>query len=221
MKSKIIFQKCNFNNIYFLLYVISFMIMLIIENYLYSDDLEKRAPNRFYYITNKEFVEILSFNLADFFAIIPYFIRKKLVQSNNNNKNEERKIDNENNEHKDKIQIQLIYNDTNQTKTILKPKVILFYLFLISVVDFLKEFVIFVYYLFCSEKENKKLQFNYTVILDIILQFIFSYLILRIYFYKLQHFSLYLNVVILIIILSLDLIDILKYQIVDGNIYIH
>jgi len=85
MKSKIIFQKCNFNYIYFLLYILSFMTMLIIENYLYSDELKKRAQNNLCYFANKEMIEIFTFNLADFIAIIPYFIRKKLVQGNNDN----------------------------------------------------------------------------------------------------------------------------------------
>ena len=204
MKSKIIFQKCNFNYIYFLLYILSFMTMLIIENYLYSDELKKRAQNNLCYFANKEMIEIFTFNLADFIAIIPYFIRKKLVQGNNDN-----------NEYKDKVK--LIHKGVD---SILKRKAIIFYLFLISAFDFLKEFALFVYYLFFSEKNQDKIPFNYTVIFDIILQFIFSYLILRIPFYKLQHFSLYLNVVILFIILALDLIDILKHKIVDGNIYI-
>ena len=114
MKSKIIFQKCNFNYIYFLLYILSFMTMLIIENYLYSDELKKRAQNNLCYFANKEMIEIFTFNLADFIAIIPYFIRKKLVQGNNDN-----------NEYKDKVK--LIHKDVNP---ILKRKEIIYYFFL-------------------------------------------------------------------------------------------
>ena len=40
MGEKIIFQKCNFNNIYFLLYIIMFLINLFIESYNFTEDSE-------------------------------------------------------------------------------------------------------------------------------------------------------------------------------------
>ena len=55
---------------------------------------------------------------------------------------------------------------------------------------------------------------------DIILQFTFSYLILRIHFYKLQRFSLYLNIANLIIIFIFDIIDLIKYKVTEGRIYV-
>ena len=95
-----------------------------------------------------------------------------------------------------------------------------FYLILIGALDFLKQFVFITYYLIFNNKSYVLFPFNYTVIFDIILQFVCSYLILRIHFYKLQHFSLYLNVVILIIILALDLVDILIFKNPKWHIYL-
>ena len=63
-------------------------------------------------------LEVYTFNLSDIFAIIPYFIRKKLMINNNVNKIEEKGIENvkiENTE--DKEQLELIYNDFKQSET--------------------------------------------------------------------------------------------------------
>ena len=188
------------------------------EEYLYTDELKETVSDNFYFYTNKQVLEIFIITLSDFFAIIPYCIRKKRLRKNNDNKEEGKNIDNEENENEKKIE--LIYNESNQSATKLKQKEIIFYLILIAALDFLKEFIFFLYYLICPSEDFDIFPFNYISIFDIILQFIFSYLILKIHFYKLQHFSLYLNVIIFIFILSFDLLDILKYKISDGYIYI-
>ena len=57
-----------------------------------------------------------------------------------------------------------------------------------------------------SEKEDSGLYlFSFTVIFDIVLQFVCSYLLLKGNFYKLQFFSLFLNFGIYVIILIIDL----------------
>jgi len=50
------------------------------------------------------------------------------------------------------------------------------------------------------------------------MQFISSYFILKIHFYKLQYFSLFLNVVIFIIILIIDIINIIYNDSFKGNV---
>ena len=202
MKKKIIFQKCNLNYFYFLLYIVTYIIWLIIDHYL--DEIyknEKDNKKKFYFYIDKEILDIYTYNISDFIAIIPYCIRKKLSQNNNNNKNEDLNLDNENKE-----KAELIYNDAKQSGTKLKTKTILLYLILIAAFDFLDDFMFVVYYIFFDEDYNF-FPFNYSSILEIIIQFIVSYLILKIHFYKLQHCSLYLNVIICVIILILDLVD--------------
>ena len=63
------------------------------------------------------------------------------------------------------------------------------------------------------------LSFSCIVPCEIIFQFICSYLILKIHFYKLQYFSLFLNLGIFIIILIIDLVNILSRNPFDGVIY--
>ena len=210
MKKKIIFQKCNINYIYFFLYILAYIISLIIDHHLELREFNDNDPDNIYFFINIDILEIYTFNLADFFAIIPHFISKKLSRS-------EQIIDN-NNENKEKTE--LIYNEAKITGAKLRPKTIFFYLIIIAAFDFLKDFMNILYYIFFPKFKNETNPFNHTVIFEIIIQFIFSYFILRIQFFKLQHFSLYLNIIIFIIILGLDLVDILKFTIVKGFIYI-
>ena len=83
MNKKIIFQKCNFNYIYLLLYIIAYTIMEIlncctdIEDYLEKNQ-DKNKGNHFE--LSKQIIITYSSNIADFLAIIPYFIRKKLLK---------------------------------------------------------------------------------------------------------------------------------------------
>ena len=187
MKKKIIFQKCNLNYFYFLLYIVTYIIWLIIDHYLEEISVNViDNKEKFYYNINKEILDIYTYNISDFFAIIPYCIRKKLSQNNNINKNEDRNIDNENKE-----KAELIYNDAKQSGTKLKTKTILLYLILIAAFDFLDDFMFVLYYIFFPYDEYNFFPFNYSSIFEIIIQFIVSYFILKIHFYKLQHCSLY------------------------------
>ena len=139
MKKKIIFQKCHFNHIYFLIYILALVITVIIDNYLTIDGNDENEQDNYFYYISGEILELYSYNLADFIAIIPYLIRKKLSQSNNNNKKEaEKSEDNESNGNKEKRE--LIYNDSKISGAKIKPKTILSYLILISAFDFLKDF---------------------------------------------------------------------------------
>ena len=215
MKKKIIFQKCNFNYIYFLLFIFAYILMLIFDNGLDPDYVKENATKEnknkaiYLYEINKEILKLFSLNLSGFIAIIPYLITKKLLKS---------KKDSTNDEHKE--QIKLIYNELNQTDAKKKMKKLIIYFTIISVLDFLKDFIFVLYYITFPDKKIDSFPFSNAVIFDIILQFICSYLILKIHFYKLQHFSLYLNVVIFIIILALDLVEILKNKIIKGRIYV-
>ena len=222
MKKKIIFQKCNINYIYFLLYVLSCALMKLIDRYLDPENLIKEGAKKTKYdYINKELLEVYTFNLSDFFAIIPYFIRKKLMISNNDNKNEERSLGNEKSENtEDKSQLELIYNDFKQSETDKRKKYIISILILIGSFDFLKDFVEVFYYSIFNDKDYEIFPFNFSAILDIALQFIFSYLILKTHFYKLQTFCLSLNIAVLVIILILDCIDFINFKLYERPIFI-
>ena len=75
MNQKIIFQKCNFNYIYFLFYVIMYFLDFFIGNYIYPNDLD---DNEFYnyFLPSQILIDLYVPYIAGCVAIIPYFIRK-------------------------------------------------------------------------------------------------------------------------------------------------
>ena len=84
MSKKIIFQKCNFNNLYFLFYIIIDFLHLFIGYNLYPkdpnspDDKDKTIPK--YILPTLIIFHLYTYNISDFLAIIPYFIRKRLLK---------------------------------------------------------------------------------------------------------------------------------------------
>ena len=50
MKKKIILQKCNINYIYFLLYILTYIIILIIDHYLELHEFDNNIPDNVYYL---------------------------------------------------------------------------------------------------------------------------------------------------------------------------
>ena len=220
----IIFRKCNLNYIYFLLYTISYIIILVIEDFLVLDEDFKNRENQkktHYYELSLEILNLYIANISNFIAIIPYFIRKKLLGINNDNKEKEINLDRKNTKmSENKEQIELIYNDFAQYESEKRKNILMFYVFLVAAFDFLKDFSLIFFYIVFPKDKFHYAPFNGYVILDIILQFISSYLILKIHFYKLQYCSLYLNVAIFFSILIFDLLDIFVSQKIQGKIYI-
>ena len=220
----IIFRKCNLNYIYFLLYTISYIIILVIEDFLVLDEDFKNRENQkktHYYELSLEILNLYIANISNFIAIIPYFIRKKLLGINNDNKEKEINLDRKSTKmSENKEQIELIYNDFAQYESEKRKKILMFYVFLVAAFDFLKDFSLIFFYIVFPKDKFHYAPFNGYVILDIILQFISSYLILKIHFYKLQYCSLYLNVAIFFSILIFDLLDIFVSKKIQGKIYI-
>ena len=152
-----------------------------------------------------QFVIIILSNVSDFLAIIPYLIRKYLLKKSNINskKIEEIMTNDKDDENKDKIE--LIYNDINISETQKRKKLVLIFCLLIGIFDFLKDLTEIINYIISDEQDFGFYPFSFTAIFDIFLQFIFSFLLLNVHFYKLQFFSLFLNLGNFVIILIIDL----------------
>ena len=145
MKKKIFFQKCNFNYIYFLFYILTYIVTLAIENFLEPEEIQANDSKNegydiFYYRINVTIKDIFSLNVSDFIAIIPYLIRKKLSQSNNNN--DDNNNNNESSETRESIK--LIYNEESGVN--IQRKYVILYIILIAALDFLKDFMFILYY---------------------------------------------------------------------------
>ena len=119
MAKKIIFQKCNFNNIYFLFYFIISFINHLIERNLFSLKEESNKNNSKFnkYLPSKMLNNIYLANISDFLAIIPHLIRKKLLK-----KKQEKITPVEIEDNKESEDLKLIYNDKNILITNKKKK---------------------------------------------------------------------------------------------------
>ena len=169
MEKKIIFQKCNFNNIYFLFYIIIIFINIIVDYQFYPKEKKTKKPETKYFLS----IQILNFlyiqNLSDFLAIIPYFISKKLIK-----RKEEKniKIKNEDNEDNKNInESPLIYNDSQILAFKKKKKTIILFLILISILDFSHKFLPVLYSILFPDKEINIYTFSCFIPLEIVLQF--------------------------------------------------
>ena len=212
---KIIFQKCQFNNIYFLFYIIAYFINILIEHNLESD----MSYFNSYILPIKILDNLYIYTISDFLALIPHFIRKKLVKNKNDNITNINIEDNNNNNNNNNNDLLLIYNDKKISVSNTKKKTILLYLLYVGIFDFLERFVLILYNIIYPDERMEFYVFSCLAPLENILQFICSYFLLKIRFHKLQYFSLFLNLGIFIIILIIDLINILEHNAFDGKIY--
>ena len=221
MQKKIIFQKCNFNNIYFLFIIIIIFIELLIENKLTlnEEELNKiKNEGANVYLPTRILINLYITNLSDFLAIIPHLIRKRLLK-----KKQEKisSVEIEDYNHDDGKN--LIYNDSNISLTNKKKKTILLFIILVGILDFLEKFALILYNIINPDKEFDIYPFSCVAPFEISFQFICSYFILKMHFYKLQYFSLFLNLGIFIIILIIDIVKLStqsKENSYDGKIFI-
>ena len=213
MGKKIIFQKCHFNNIYFLFYIIMDFVNQFIEYKLEPDNNEIKGATTNYYLPLQILINFYIHNLSDFFAIIPFFIRKKLLKKKEKNNN----IETEDN--KNINDIELIYNNEREVIVDTKKKSVTLYCIFIAILDFLQKFPLVLFNIIYPDEDIGSYPFSCYAPFETVLQFICSYIILKIHFYKLQYFSLFLNLGIFIIILTIDLINILKFHSFEGKSY--
>ena len=81
MKRKIIFQKCNLNNLYFLFHVIFACLNYLIEFHIYQENIQlnsAKKDKKEYYLPTQMIIFYIQC-LSDFLAIIPYLIGKILL----------------------------------------------------------------------------------------------------------------------------------------------
>ena len=170
------------------------------------------------YLPTRILINLYITNLSDFLAIIPHLIRKRLLK-----KKQEKisSVEIEDYNHDDGKN--LIYNDNNILLTNKKKKTILLFIILVGILDFFEKFALILYNIINPDKEFDIYPFSCVAPFEISFQFICSYFILKMHFYKLQYFSLFLNLGIFIIILIIDIVKLstqTKENSYDGKIFI-
>ena len=202
MGKKIFFQKCNFNYIFFVFYMVFFFLNTYIGYDNYPEKFpEVEAGNDNYYLP-LQILHLYTTNLSNFLAIIPYFIRKRIIR-----KKEENIEDSKTEDKKEKDDdLSLIYNDNKYVQSEQKKKKFRILCIVVGILDFLQRFPFVLFNLIFENTPFEVYPFSCFAPFAIALQFVCCYYILKIHFYKLQYLSLFLNIGIFIIILIIDIV---------------
>ena len=175
-----------------------FLANLFIESYNYTPDSEIEVSEKDIIYLSLQILKLYISNLSDFIAII-------LMKKEENIKAKD--INSETNEIENSESLTLIYTDTKFFETNKRKKKVIYYSIVIAIFDFLYRFSFILYNIIFPNKLTATYTFSSETPFEIFFQFICSYFILKVHFYKLQYFSLFLNLFIFIIILTIDIVD--------------
>ena len=185
-----LFPKPHINYLLFLVFFVSSIIKQIIFKDIKGKD-NLSIPVFKLYI----------YDLGDFFSLIPYLIIKKKSKS---------KIPDEEKRRKSEEDINYIYNDSTKSEFKKNMSYIIFYMFLLTMSDFIAQISTVVFYLITGNQkfQVKQGNMNFTLIFNVIALFLFSRLLLHNTFYSHHFFSLIIFIICLIVIVVLDFIEI-------------
>ena len=227
----IIFQKFNFNYIFFLLYLLACLISSGIDictdnNQYDAQDATSNYKTNTTNITNLNInyrsyakttnetkanlfglINIFAKTISDFLAIIPYLIKKKRSKGINKNNLLLTNTPNESGRNSSTTTNSFIYNNLFEDEINKKSKYSNSYSFIVSLLDFFSEIILYLYEVFKGNFEEKYNGFNLlncTVIFQIIVQYISSKIILKDQFYRHHYLSLIINTISFIILFILD-----------------
>ena len=190
-KKYFFFPKPHLNHFLFLL----FFVISILKKYVNTFFPQKpKIP--------LEFLELYIYNLSDFFSIIPLFIlqkrtkRKKEIIDSNSNKDV-------------KGGHGYIYN--NREKTNPKSKI---RIFILTISDYIAQISSVIFYVILNELNipMKFAKLTSLLIINVIVIFIISKLILHNHFYRHHSLSLLINIICLIVLIIVDISNIINYS---------
>ena len=188
-KKYILFQKPHTSHLLFLVYfIVSLIKQGILNNFKRNDNLS--VP----------ILKLYIYDIGDFFALIPYLILQKKIKKNKNEKTLGQKP------------IKYIYYEKFNKESINNKRKIKIYIFLISLIDFIAQISTVTYYLIRENQtmEVKQSNLNSSFGFNIFFLFLFSRLILLTDFYKHHYFSIIIIIISILILATLDLIQVIN-----------
>ena len=196
----IIFQKFNYNYIFFILYFIACLAIDFIEL-----DTKKHAKIKHGRGHFNETISLFFLSLSDFLAFIPLKIKKYLSKR----KNDDQILINNNEDKSSKRSSVYIYHNKVQDEKKKKMKVLNFYTFLAGLLDFVVNSLFFLYYSQNDYEDYNNLSYNlsFELSFQISMQYFLSIIILKEHFYKHHYLSIIINVIICFILLIIDIIE--------------
>ena len=190
-KKYFFFPKPHLNHFLFLL----FFVISILKKYVNTFFPQKpKIP--------LEFLELYIYNLSDFFSIIPLFILQKRTKR-------KKEIINSNSNKDSKGGHGYIYN--NREKTNPKSKI---RIFILTISDYIAQISSVIFYVILNEMNipMKFAKLTSLLIINVIVIFIISKLILHNHFYRHHSLSLLINIICLIVLIIVDISNIINYS---------
>ena len=195
----ITFQKFTWNHLFYIAYLIIARCRKLLTEPLLGEKTEKSGY--FFLMYNTV--------LSQFLSIIPYLIRKYLSKSVSTQERKEQNKDNK---------LNYIYNDKNDYT----GRGLIKFTLLTSIIDFVAEASIFIYYFFNDEPEVLSLYtLNSYLIINTVTQYIACYFILKTYFYKHHYLSFIINSICILITFIIDIVRIIDKSISEYKYYIY
>ena len=200
-KEKLIqFQKCNFNYIYFIFFLVSIIISTLIEENIGEEQQDKEK--KIIYDAAENLLILYISGISDFLAIIPFFLKKYRSKGKTEIDMKSIKLK----QNASTTGSLYIYNDLYESELDKKYRQMHIYSILVAGFDFLSKLPILFYYMYnLVELEFYAYYLNSSVVFNIILQYIMSFFILKIQFYRHHYFSFILNAISFIILMTLSL----------------
>ena len=201
-KKYIIFPKPHCNHFLFLFFFIS----SVLKQYILKDI---KGKNNLSIPIFKLYV----YDIGDFISLIPYLIIRKKARTQNNNI-ENLTVQNS------KEDINFNLSNSKMKELNRKKRRAYLNMFFITILDFVAQISTVTYYLIV-EKQNFEVKhgnMNAVLIFNIIALFLFSLLLLHTFFYRHHYFSFFITIACLIVIGSLDFVQI-KNDVGDRFVY--
>ena len=186
-KKYFFFPKPHLNHLLFLL----FFVISILKQYV----------NRLFPQESKipaEFLAIYIYNLSDFFSIIPYFVLKHRTKGKKDINNSISKKD-------AKKGTKYIYTDIEDTNHFPFKKI-----FTLTISDYIAQISMLIFYIILNEIDipMKFAKLSALIIVNVIVIFIISKIILHTNFYRHHSFSLLINLICLMVLIIVDIFNI-------------
>ena len=180
------FPKCEWKYLLFLLFFIFSFLQNFVNRWISMNSKDVAQP----------LINIYFFNISDFFSIIPLIILE--IRTRRLNKKEA----------SEKIAKLIEANTIKKTK----KKNFIYLLILVSFFDCLAHISSIIFYFFYGKNERSVSENNLSslLIFNIITIYLLSRLVLKTYFYRHHYFSFLMNIICIIILSTLDLVNINK-----------
>ena len=174
----------NLNHIFFIFILISYFIKYCIVNYIKEEGIDQKYEEKFF---NKYI-----FILSDFFSIIPLCIIK--IRSRKSQAEDVFLTKTQ----KSNLSIELLHSNDSP----ISFNKLLIRTFIVSFSDLFAEIFDIIFYIFIP-KNN--FEFNFAIIIKILMKYFLSKLILKIAYYRHHNFSVIINLICLILISFVDI----------------